>query len=267
MKKGYFWSNVDQLRKMSLISVDTLCRGVDAVLYKEYGVDVVEKRGLHIKPVTFTYYLTKDLAPFPLPEIEKAIRSYFNIADDIELESGILDLSDCSMIVTGGMVKQPDDDAHWGENLWNNIARIGSFYDLAGRRFPDIGIEKAYRSKLKSKSALLPLKSIRRLAEEIGCADAYPILYLKAFSPELAILVKAGILIPVRKIASDGISSDDADLFTTIVDNCLTAAAVFEAYDCSTAKPGYDEFKQDMKQIQQVLSKYDVSFLSRILEK
>lgn len=266
MKKGYFWSNIDQLRKMSLISIDTLCRGVDAVLYKEYGIDEVETHYLHIKQPTYTYYVAKGLAPYPRPEIEKAIRAYFNIGNNIDLKNGKLDLSECAKIITNRLIAQPDDDTSWGENLWANMDSIESFYDMAGRRFPDIGLEKTYKTKLKSKSSLIPLKSIRRLAEEIGFADAYPILYLKTFSIEIAILVKANILFPIRKFAGDGISSTDVDLFNIIVDNTLTTAAIFEAYDCSSAKPGYEEFKQDMEQIQQVLSKYDTSFLSRILK-
>ena len=249
-----------------MISIDTLCRGVDAVLYKEYDIDEVETHYLHIKQPTYTYYVAKGLAPYPRPEIEKAIRAYFNIGNNIDLKNGKLDLSECAKIITNRLIAQPDDDTSWGENLWANMDSIESFYDMAGRRFPDIGLEKTYKTKLKSKSSLIPLKSIRRLAEEIGFADAYPILYLKTFSIEIAILVKANILFPIRKFAGDGISSTDVDLFNIIVDNTLTTAAIFEAYDCSSAKPGYEEFKQDMEQIQQVLSKYDTSFLSRILK-
>ena len=264
MRKGLYWSNVDSLRKMSMISIDVLCRGIDAILYKKYGVEEVENRNLHVKQPTYTYYVSKPLAPSPSPEIDHAVRAFFSIAADTDLENRTLALSECSSIVTAGLITDPDSDTFWGTNLWDNLERIESFYDAAGRKFPDIGLEKTYKSKLKSKTAMIPLKSIRRLADEIGYHEAYPILYLRKFSPELAILVKANIFFPLQEYGKC-ISPDDSSLFQVIVDSTLTSVSLFEAYECSSTKPEFERFKKDMKQIQKILSKYDISDLKRIL--
>ena len=182
-----FWKNLEELRKIHLLSMDGLCRELEEASREDGGEPI------HLTKAEYHYRLKKAPNSEPserLDELVKKLYSSFSDADrhqekwslgEIREHHGLsrTDVMVC-LATHGQVIRYPEDPVRI---FWKNYELIEEFHEIYVGYKPWWPHASQYFFKLlRTRDRLPPLPVIRNIAERFGIR-LYPLLYLQRLQP------------------------------------------------------------------------------------